>query len=53
MRKVYVVTEDYTVAFYGVFSTWKKASAVAKEIGGMVIEYELGIDGEWHTENEE
>ena len=39
--KVYVVTEDYTCAFYGVFKTKEAAQAKADEIGGMVTECEV------------
>lgn len=34
--KVYVVCEDYTCAFYGVFTDKAKAEAQAEEIGGFI-----------------
>ena len=53
MKKIYVVCEHYTAAFCGVFSTWFKAQEEANEIGGFVVEYVLGKDGEWHEVEEE
>lgn len=49
MKKIYVVVQDYSVEFCGVFSTWEKAWECAKEEGGSIVEYELGTDGEWHN----
>lgn len=37
---IYVVCEDYTTAFIGLFKTQKDAEAKAQEIGGYIIEYE-------------
>lgn len=37
---IYVVCEDYTCAFYGMFSDIKKANKVAKKIGGFVLKYQ-------------
>lgn len=53
MKKIYVVCEDYTAAFYGVYSTWLKAQEAANEIGGFVVEYVFGKDGEWHEVEDE
>lgn len=39
--KVYVVIEDYTCAFCGVFKTEEAAQIKADEVGGMVIECEV------------
>ena len=48
MKKAFIVVEDYTCAFCGMFSTFEKAWERACEIGGSVIEYIF--DGEeWHN----
>ena len=37
---IYVVCEDYTGTFYGLFSDIKEANKLAKEIGGCVLKYQ-------------
>lgn len=37
--KLYVVCEDYTCAFYDVYTDKKQAEELAKEIGGYVVDY--------------
>ena len=39
--KIYVVCEDYTCAFFGVFKSLEEAKAMAKEIGGYIEEFEV------------
>lgn len=39
--KLYVVCEDYTCAFYGLYSSAVEAKQHAKEIGGFIEEYEV------------
>ena len=39
--KLYVVCEDYTCAFVGLFDDKAKADAAAKEVGGWVEPYDL------------
>lgn len=39
--KIYVVCEDYTCAFFGVFKNLEDAEAMAEEIGGYVEECEV------------
>lgn len=47
MKKAFVVIEEWTNAFCGLFSTFEKAQEEANEIGGTVVEYTF--DGkEWH-----
>lgn len=39
--KIYVVIEDYTCAFFGLFKDYEEAKNKAKEIGGSVEEFEV------------
>ena len=39
--KIYVVCEDYTCAFFGLFKTLEEAEEKAKEIGGFIEEFEV------------
>lgn len=39
--KMYVVCEDYSNAFYGVFGNKDKADAMAEKVGGYVLQYDL------------
>lgn len=38
---VYVVCEDYTTAFMGLFKTRKDAEAIVQEIGGYIVEFDV------------
>ena len=39
--KIYVVCEDYTCAFYGLYNNVADAKQCADEIGGFVKEYKM------------
>lgn len=47
--KLYVVCEDYTCAFIGLFDDKAKANATAKEVGGWVEVYDL--DNREHSQD--
>ena len=39
--KIYVVIEDYTCAFCGLFTYYEEAKNRAEEVGGSVEEFEI------------
>ena len=41
IMKIYVVCEDYTCAFYGLYNNVADAKQCADEIGGFVKEYKM------------
>lgn len=44
MKKIYVVCEDLTRCFHGLYTTKRKAKARAKFEGGYIIEYPYTIE---------
>jgi hypothetical protein len=44
-KKIYIVCEDYTCAFEGIFNDEEKANALAKLVGGYVCEYTINENG--------
>lgn len=52
--KVYIVIEDYTAKFCGMYATLKDAKKIEKEIGGSILKYDLNqptfdLDNEYHA----
>ena len=44
MKKIYVVCEDYTGAFMGLYVNKNEADEKAEEIGGYVEEFEVNFE---------
>lgn len=51
-KKIYIVCEDYTCAFEGIFNDEEKANALANEIGGYVCEYIVTESGVEHSDDD-
>ena len=49
--KIYIVCEDYTHAFSGIFPNIEDAKKREKEVGGYILEYntnnKVNSQGEW------